>query len=101
MIRWQNRLFNIGFAFFVRNCRGKQESPLTFLLSNQGKGEKNRKRPFSRVSEYGGRLWKGKVLAPFPSVVFHELLEVCSFFKCFVLYVFENVLKNALVRRTL
>ena len=27
----------------------------------------------------GNRLWKGKVLAPFPSVVFHGFLGTCSF----------------------
>ena len=41
----------------------------------------------------GGRLWKGKVLPPFPSVVFHELLEVCSFLNA-LCFVFENVLKS-------
>ena len=38
----------------------------------------------------GGRLWKGKVLAPFPSVVFHRLLGTCSFLKIvFVFVCFE------------
>ena len=45
----------------------------------------------------GGRLWKGKVLAPFPSVVLHGLLEVCSFFKmllCFVFEIFRKLLST-------
>ena len=29
----------------------------------------------------GGRLWKGKVLEPFLSIVFHGLLGTCSFFE--------------------
>ena len=69
---------------FVKCC-GKQESPPTFLLSNKGKGEKNRKRPFEIISKEG-RLWKGKVLALFPSVVIYGLLDAISFENtlCFV-----------------
>ena len=49
-------VFNIGLRFCIRKCRDKQESPPTFLLSNKGKGEKNRKRPFFEISEYGGKI---------------------------------------------
>ena len=34
---------NTGLRFSFAKCRGTQESPLTFILSNQGKGEYNRK----------------------------------------------------------
>ena len=51
VIRWQNRtvLENAGlrFAFVFAKCRGKQESPPTFILSNW-KGQKHRNIPFSR-----------------------------------------------------
>ena len=48
---------------------------MTFLLSNKGKGEKNIKITFESFLSKGGRLWKGKVLAPFPSVVIYGLLD--------------------------
>ena len=39
----------------------------------------------------GGRVWKGKVLAPVPSVVFHGRLGTYSFLKiAFVFLCFEN-----------
>ena len=38
----------LRFAFVFAKCRGKQESPLTFILSNW-KGKKHRKIPFSRI----------------------------------------------------
>ena len=41
--------WNVGlcFAFVFAKCRGKQESPPNFILSNR-KGQKYRKIPFSR-----------------------------------------------------
>ena len=41
--------------------------------------EKEQKKPFFEILSTGGRLSKGKVLAPFISVVFHGLLGTCSF----------------------
>ena len=44
---------------------------------------------FENFLSKGGRLWKGKVLAPFPSVVFYGLLDASSCFKnclCFVCF---------------
>ena len=61
----------------VREMSRKQESPPTFLLSNKGKGEKNGKDLWDVYLSSRGRLWKGKVLAPFSSMVFHELLVTC------------------------
>ena len=85
--------------FFVRKWCGKKESPLTFLLSNKVKGEKNIKDLFRYFMSKGGRLWKGKVLAPFPSMGFHGLSGTCSFLKLLVFVCFENCFENALVRR--
>ena len=80
-----------GLRFLFKKCRGKQESPPNFLLSNKGKGEKNRKRPFREFLSKGGRLWKGKVLASFPSVVFHGVLGTFSFFEIACVCVFEKL----------
>ena len=74
------------FAFVFAKCCDKQDSPPTFLLSNKGKGENNRKRPFESFLSKGGRLSKGKVLAPFLSVVIHGLLGTCSL--CFQKFAF-------------
>ena len=53
--------------------------------------KKQRKIPFFEFLSKGGRLWKGKVLEPFPSVVFHGLLGTCSFLKtAFVFVCFEK-----------
>ena len=53
---------------------------------------------FSRFLSTRGRLWKGKVLAPFPSMVFHGLLGTCSFLKLLVCVCVLIFLKNVLLR---
>ena len=58
MIRWEEltvfgMLVRVLRLFFAK-CRGKQESPPTFILSNHGKGKRIEKTFFSRYSEYGG-----------------------------------------------
>ena len=64
--------------------------------SNSGKGKKNIKRPFRDFLSKGGRLWKGKVLAPFPSVVIYRLLDASSFEKCFVFVCLKKYFENTL-----
>ena len=39
---------NTGLRFLFAECRGKQESPSTFILSNQEKG-KEQKKPFFEI----------------------------------------------------
>ena len=94
VIRWERTdcFWNAGshFAFVFAKCRGKQESPPSFILSNKER-KKAQKNSFLRCfSGSGGRLYKGKVLAPFLSVVIHGLLGTCSlcFQKCFAFLVF-------------
>ena len=45
--------WNAGLRFVFAKCRGKQESPPTFILSNKEKEKKNRKNLF-REFEYAG-----------------------------------------------
>ena len=73
-------------------CRGKQESPPTFILSNQEKEKRTEKTFFEMFLSKEGRLKKGKVLEPFLSVVFHGLLGTCSFFKLLMCVCLTNVL---------
>ena len=74
------------FAFVFAKYRGKQDSPPTFILSNKER-KKAQKNSFSRCfSGSGGILKKGKVLAPFLSVVIHGFLGTCSL--CFQKFAF-------------
>ena len=58
MIRWQNRLFNTGlrFAFLFVKCRGKKESPPTFILSNKERKKAQKNSFFETFLSTGGRL---------------------------------------------
>ena len=50
-----------------------------------------------KILSSGDRLWKGKVLSPFPSVVIYGLLVASSHLKIpFGVNVFENILKRRL-----
>ena len=58
------------------------------------KGKKHRKIPFSRYfSGLGGRLKKGKVLAPFLSVVIHGLLGTWSIVIKIAFFVLVGLIK--------
>ena len=58
VIQWLNLLLILVYilCFLFAKCRGKQESPPTFISSNKGKGKRIEKTYFDNVSEYGGRL---------------------------------------------
>ena len=57
-------------------------------------GMKRTGKTFWEFSEFGGRLWKGKVLAPFSSVVIYGLLIASSLlFAMLCVCMFENTLK--------
>ena len=97
MIRWEELavFWNDGlrFAFFSAKCGGKQESSPTFILSNKERKKAQKNSFFEIFLSKGGRLWKGKVLAPFPSVFFYGLLDTCSFLRiAFCAYAFEKCL---------
>ena len=55
-----------------------------FSFIQKGKVKKHRKNLWDCFLSSEGRLWKGKVLAPFLSMVFHGLLGTCSSFKLLV-----------------
>ena len=76
----------------VREMSRKQESPPTFISSNHGKGKRTEKTFFRDILSTRGRLYRGKVLAPFLSAVIYGLLGTCSFFKLLVCVCLENVL---------
>ena len=86
VIRWPEP--GRGFPISLRNlcwfvfakCRGKQESPPTFILSNKERKKAQKKSFFEIFLSTGGRFQKGNVLAPFLSVVIYGLLGTCSSF---------------------
>ena len=79
--------------FVFSNVTVSKSHHLLFFYPTKERVKRTEKDLFESFLSKGGRLWKGKVLALFPSVVFHGLLEVCSFFKMRLCFVFENVLK--------
>ena len=83
-----------GFAFLFSNVVVSKSHHHLFFYPTKERVKRTKKDLFESFLSMGGRLWKGKVLAPFPSVVFHGLLEVCSFFNMLLCFVFENVLKT-------
>ena len=75
----EHRLLYIGFAFVFANVAVSKSRHRIFCYLTQERVKRTKKNLFQDFLDKGGRLWKGKVLEPFPSVVFHGLLEVCSF----------------------
>ena len=70
---------NTSFVFVFANVAvSKSHRRILFYPTNE-RVKRTEKYLFENFQSKGGRLWKGKVLAPFPSVVFYGLLEVCSF----------------------
>ena len=82
---------NTDFRFVFANVAVSKSRHRLFFYPTKERVKRTEKDLFEMFLSKGGRLWKGKVLAPFPSVVFHGLLEVCSFFKRLLCFVFENV----------
>ena len=86
MIRWENWLV---FCVRIRTCAVEQESPPTFYFILKERLKKHSKNLLRYFVGSGGRLWKGKVLAPFSSMVIHGLLvtwffrSLALFFDCF------------------
>ena len=75
---------------FANVAVSKSRSRLFFYPTNE-RVKRTEKDLFDSFLSKGGRLWKGKVLAPFRSVVFHGLLGTFSFLKiAFVFVCFEN-----------
>ena len=98
-MRWENwlevlRLCSQMFRFSKSHHR-------LFILS-KGKVKKHKKDLWDVFLGSGGRLWKGKVQAPFSSMVIHGLLVTCLdhlllLFNCLkwcFMCCFENVLKR-------
>ena len=88
-MRWENwlevlRLCSQMFRFSKSRHR-------LFILS-KGKVKKHRTDLWDVFLGSGGRLWKGKVLAPFSSMVIHGLLVTCFRSLVFVFQLFEMVL---------
>ena len=71
VIRWENWLV---FCVRIRTCAVEQESPPTFYFILKERLKKHSKNLLRYFVGSGGRLWKGKVLAPFSSMVIHGLL---------------------------
>ena len=87
VIRWQNRLL-YWFYVCVCKCCDKQESPPAFLLSNKGKGENNRKRPFESFLSKGLDYGKERCQNPF-RLQFSTVSQMLSSFSntlCFVCF---------------
>ena len=93
MIRWQNRLLILVFHFVFANVAVSKSRHRLFCYPTKERVKRTEKYLFRDFLSKGGRLWKGKVLKPFPSMVFHGLLGTCSFLKTvFVFVYFEKVL---------
>ena len=73
---------------FIANVAVSKSRHRLFFYPNKGKGENNRK-DLSRVFlSKGDRLWKGKMLVPFPSVVIYGLLVASSLLQMLCVCVF-------------
>ena len=80
--RWENWLGSLRFLF-ANVAVSKSRHRLFFYLTKE-RVKRTEKELFRDFMSKGGKLWKGRVLASFPSVVFHGLLGTCSFWKLFV-----------------
>ena len=87
VIRWQNRLLNTGLRFLFGNIAVSKSRHRLFFYPTMER-VKRIENTFSRFLTKGVRLWTEKVLAPFPSVVFHGILGTCSFLKITFVFVF-------------
>ena len=100
-MRWENWLEVLRLC--SQMFRFRKSRHRLFILS-KGKVKKHRKDLWDVFLGTGGRLWKGKVLAPFSSMVIHGLLVTCLdhlllLFNCLkwcFLYGFKNILKRGL-----
>ena len=73
---------NTGLCFFLfANVAESKSRHRLFFYPTKERVKRTEKDIFRDFLSKGGRLWKGKVLTPFPSVVFHWLLGTCSFLK--------------------
>ena len=87
----------MGVLCFIAIVADSKSLHRLFFFTNKGKGEKNRKDLLGIFLSSGGRLWKGKVLAPFPSVVAYGLLATTSLLKIlFCVSIFEDILERRL-----
>ena len=71
IIRWENLLV---FHFIAKVADSKSHHRLFFYLKKE-RVKRTEKDLLRLFLSNGGRLWKGKVLAPFQSVVFYGLLD--------------------------
>ena len=95
--------------FFVHKYAVSKSRHHLLFYPTKERVKRTKKYLFRDFLSKGGRLWKGKVLAPFPSVVFHGLLSTCSFLKissvfmyfekfaCFMI-ILVSVLKSVIKR---
>ena len=67
--------------FVFANVAVSKSHHRIFFYPTKERVKRTEKDFFRDFLSKGGRLWKGKVLAPFTSVVFHGLLGTCSSFK--------------------
>ena len=74
MIRWENWLEVLRLFLHLF---GLARVATDFLFYPKGKVKKHGKNLLRCLVGSGGRLWKGKVLAPFSSMVIHGLLVTC------------------------
>ena len=104
-VLWYGERTDLGFCVCVRKCFSLARVATDFLFYSKERLKSTGKNLLRCSMGSGGRLWKGKVLAPFPSMVIHGLLvtwffrSLALFFDCFEKWCvcgcfFENVLEK-------
>ena len=88
VIRWENWLEVLRFIANVAVSKSRHR----LFFYPKGKVKMHRKDLWDVFLSSGGRLWKGKVLAPFSSMVIHGLLVTCFRSLAFAFQLFEMVL---------
>ena len=88
---WYDGRTNLRFCVCVRKCFGLARVATEFLFYPKERSKSTWK-TFEIVFGFGGRLLKGKVLAPFSSMVFYGLLVTCFRSFAFAFQLFEMVL---------
>ena len=76
-----------GFAFVFTNVALSKSLHSLFFYPTKERVKRTEKTFFRDFMSKGDRLWKGRVLAPFPSVVIYGLLGTCSFLKIVFVFV--------------
>ena len=76
---WYGGRTDCGFAFVFANVAVSKSRHRLLFYPTKERVKRTEKYLSRLFLSKGGRLWKGKVLAPFPSVVIYRLLVASSF----------------------